>query len=92
MSNVVQLLDAMGRAGLPFPLTHEQWEALLARYPLEPDEYAALSLGDKAALNLMLGGRDKMIGTQYGEEDTPEGEEMPLREDELPEPDGDQPS
>jgi len=33
-----------------------------------------------------------MIGTQYGEEDTPEGEELPLREDDLPAPGEEQPS
>lgn len=92
MSNIMQLLEALGRIGIPFPPAPERLDAWLTQYPLEPCERSALLRGDQVALSQMLGGRDKMIGTQYGEEDSPEGEELPLQDEGLPDPDAERPS
>lgn len=81
MSNVIRFLESMGSSPVLANLTAEQYTAAVAALDVDQGQKQALLDHDHAALNRLLGGREKMYCSQY-----PAREDEPLSPQREPEP------
>ena len=90
MSNVIQFLEALGRAPA-MPWSGVDYAAAVAALEADPAQRDALLDRDAATLNRLLGGRAVMYCSQYpAREDQPAEEESDTPAEEQPDEDGQQ--
>jgi len=77
MSNVIQFLESMGSDASRSRLTAAGYAQALADLDVAPEARCALLQRDAAALNALLGGRDKILFALLPVDPDKQGEEQP---------------